>query len=201
MKGVVKVHPYEYRGHEPTVLIVDDERTTRKIFRGRLEQDGYKVMECGSGKEALAIFTEFRPDVILLDVIMSEMDGFETCSIIRSLAGGNDTIILLITALQDDEFVDQAFLAGADDFIIKPVKWSVMMHRIRALVARKEADLRRQLAEDKYMAVLENTSDWIFLTDQEGFFVYCSNACEELTGYSAAEFMKNRHLLPQHHSS
>lgn len=189
------MRPYEYRSHDTTVLLVDDERTTRKIYRGRLEQEGYKVMECGSGREALSIFTEFRPDVILLDVIMADMDGFETCSIIRSLAGGQDVIVILITALQDDAFVDQAFRAGADDFVIKPVKWSVMMHRIAALVARREADIRRQLAEEKYRAVLENTSDWIFLTDEEGFFVYCSHACEALTGYSAEEFMDNRHLL------
>ncbi len=195
MKEVRLMMPEKHLDSQTTVLIVDDEKTTRNIFKHMLVENGFKTLDSSSGREGIGLFSEFKPDVVLLDAIMPEMDGFETCSIIRSMAGGQDTIIVLITALQDDEFVDRAFQAGADDFIIKPVKWSVLLHRIRLLAARKEADQKRQAAEEKYCTILENTTDWIFLTDHEGYFIYCSSACEALTGHTADDFMDDRHLL------
>ncbi|MCH9673080.1 MAG: EAL domain-containing protein [Gammaproteobacteria bacterium] len=122
------------------ILIVDDDRTMRLLLRHALERDGYDVNEAGNGVEALSLFGQERPDIILMDAAMPELDGFEACARLQKLGGGADTPVLMITGLDDDESVERAFYSGATDYITKPVNWAVLRQRVRRMVKERRAE-------------------------------------------------------------
>jgi len=85
----------------PLILIVDDDSFMRKILVRYLERENYRVVEATNGMEALKIYQEFHPDIILLDAMMPVLDGFECCSRLQKLPNGDHTPVLIITALED----------------------------------------------------------------------------------------------------
>lgn len=119
----------------PLILVVDDDRTMRSLLNLAIEEEGFRVVEAENGSQCLAEYTHFQPDLILLDAIMPDIDGFTCCQKIRSLPGGDRVPILMITVLDDQESVEQAFNSGATDYITKPIHWSVLSQRVRRLLA------------------------------------------------------------------
>jgi signal transduction histidine kinase len=115
-------------------LITDDDIIVRMYAREALEQAGWVVEEAGNGREACTAFQQTLPDVVLLDVMMPEMDGFQTCAALRQLPGGQHTPILIMTGLDDFESITKAYDAGATDFIVKPLNAILLTHRIRYMV-------------------------------------------------------------------
>ncbi len=120
-------------------LVVDDDAALRLMLRACLEREGLAVVEAENGAEALAKFDQFSPDIVLLDVVMPELDGFATCRELRSRGHGRRTPILMLTGLDDVESVDGAYEAGATDFLPKPVNWSMFGHRIRYILRTSTA--------------------------------------------------------------
>ena len=120
-------------------LVVDDDAALRLMLRACLEREGLAVVEAANGAEALAKFDQFSPDIVLLDVVMPELDGFATCRALRSRGHGRRTPILMLTGLDDVESVDGAYEAGATDFLPKPVNWSMFGHRIRYILRTSTA--------------------------------------------------------------
>ena len=104
-----------------TILVVDDNFQNREVAEGHLVGAGYQAVQAESGEEALARLATERPDLILLDVLMPGLDGFETCRRIRALPGGADIPILFLTALGDLGTHKAALDSGADDFLTKPI--------------------------------------------------------------------------------
>ncbi len=98
-----------------TILLVDDDPLIRKLVKKVLEPDEYYIVEAKNGVEALAMYQDVQPDLVLLDGSMPIMDGFECCSHLRQKAPLQTLPILMITGLDDDKFVDAAFDAGATD--------------------------------------------------------------------------------------
>ncbi len=134
------------------VLIVDDDLFMRKILVRYLERENYRVVEAADGMEALALYQEHQPDMILLDAMMPVLDGFECCSRIQKIPNGDHTPILIITALDDRESVDRAYEVGASDYVTKPIHWAVLRQRVRRLL--EQANLREQLeAANQQLAV------------------------------------------------
>lgn len=119
----------------PLILVVDDDRATRMLLKLAMEEEGYRVIEAKDGEQCLAAFTRSRPDMVLLDAIMPEMDGFTCCRQLREVPGSEHIPILIITALDDRESIDQAFAAGATDYITKPIYWAVLAQRVLRLLA------------------------------------------------------------------
>lgn len=113
----------------PLALVVDDDFSLRLSMRAALIKAGFDVLEAENGRQALDIFRSGKPELILLDVVMPEMDGFETCKAIRKLPDGKYVQILMITGLDDLESIEQAFQAGANDFVSKPINWSLLGHK------------------------------------------------------------------------
>ena len=150
---------------QPVVLVVDDDIAVRLLMCESLEQAGMIVKEAENGVEALSVFKRVQPDLVMLDVNMPEMDGFTTCSGLRQLpGGGNDVSIVMVTGLDDVKSIQQAYDAGATDFITKPVNWPILNHRVRYLLRAREAfrALRRseaRLAQAQRIARLGNW-DW-----------------------------------------
>jgi diguanylate cyclase (GGDEF)-like protein len=112
------------------VIVVDDDFSVRMQLRFAFENAGHEVVEAASGQEALDLFRKSPPDLILLDVIMPEMDGFDTCRMLRSLPGGTHTPVVMVTGLEDTETITQAFEAGATDFISKPINMLILGYRV-----------------------------------------------------------------------
>lgn len=117
-----------------TILLVDDDALIRKLVKKVLEPDQYYIVEANNGVEALSLYHDVQPDLILLDGSMPIMDGFECCSQIRQEAPLQALPILMITGLDDDKFVNAAFDAGATDYIHKPINWVVLRRRVQLLL-------------------------------------------------------------------
>jgi signal transduction histidine kinase len=122
----------------PLILIADDDETERFLQRQVLESEGFEIIEAKNGRAALQAFNEGKPDLVILDVMMPEMSGFEVCQAIRTLPGGRNTPVLMATALDDVDSIDRAFRVGATDFIGKPINWPVLPHRVRYMLRAHE---------------------------------------------------------------
>jgi two-component system, sensor histidine kinase and response regulator len=117
-----------------TVLVIDDNLQNREVAEGHLVSCGYDAILADGGESGLACFAERRPDLVLLDVVMPGMDGFETCRRLRALPGGAETPILFLTALGDLGTHKAAMDSGADDFLTKPINRTELLIRIRSLL-------------------------------------------------------------------
>ena len=144
----------------PLILIADDDRTMRSLLNLAMEEEGYQITEAKNGEQCLSEYAHFQPDLILLDAVMPDLDGFTCCKKIRSLPGGEHVPILMITVLDDPESVEQAFKAGATDYITKPIHWTVLSQRVRLLLTFNKAwlkvnavkeELRQQQAWEELM--------------------------------------------------
>ena len=120
-----------------TILLVDDEPYILDIISYNLKAEGYKVKTASSGREGVEKAKKVRPDLILLDVMMPEMDGIEACEQIRKTPGLEHTIIAFLTARGEDYSQVAGFEVGADDYIAKPVKPKVLTSRLKALLRRR----------------------------------------------------------------
>ena len=119
------------------ILLVDDEPDILEIVEYNLKNEGYKVYTASSGIEGVSLAKEVKPDLILLDVMMLEMDGIEACDQIRKIPSLEHTIIAFLTARGEDYSQVAGFEAGADDYITKPVKPKVLTSRLKALLRRR----------------------------------------------------------------
>ena len=116
-----------------TILVVDDEPKLVKVVRDYLEHDGYRVVSAGDGREALERFHEARPDLVVLDLMLPELDGLEVC---RRLRRGSGIPIIMLTARAEevDELVGLEL--GADDYLTKPFSPRALLARIRSVLRR-----------------------------------------------------------------
>ena len=118
----------------PLILAVDDDEAIRMLMAASLEGYGFRVETVVNGLEGVEAFQQLDPDIILMDVNMPEMNGFDACSTIRSLPEGEHTPILMMTGRGDVESIDRAFQTGATDFISKPINWAVLNYRLKYML-------------------------------------------------------------------
>lgn len=123
----------------PVVLVVDDDATMRLLMRHTLKKAGFEVEEAIDGPPALEAFQAKHPDIILMDVMMPTMDGFTACQKIRKLPGGEHVPVLMVTGLDDVDSINQAYEAGATDFITKPITFPLLGHRVRYVLRASQA--------------------------------------------------------------
>ncbi|MEB3294583.1 MAG: PleD family two-component system response regulator [Synechococcales bacterium] len=135
----------------PLILVADDDKVMRVCLRQAMEQEGYQVVEAVDGESCLAAFSRLHPDVVLLDAVMPVMDGFTCCTHIQKMDNGSttQTPVLMITGLEDDESVEQAFSAGAVDFVTKPINWAVLRQRVKRLIHQVKLYQDLQTANEK----------------------------------------------------
>ena len=177
-------------------LVVDDDITIRIAMRSVLEGLNFSVTEAGDGEEALIRFEEETPDIIVLDIEMPILDGLSTCTEIRKKAAGKHIPIIMSTGMDDEASINNAYEAGATDFIVKPITWPVFGHRVRYILraAQAIADFRQaeQLAL-RLGKVIESSSNEIYIADAETLLLKQLNAsARDNTGYSATEFLDIR---------
>jgi two-component system KDP operon response regulator KdpE len=121
---------------EKKILVVDDDPVFVRLVKGVLSQKGYDVLTAGDGQEALQSLFAHKPDLVLLDVQMPRMDGWQTCSRIREVS---DTPVVMLTGMQTTEAdVVRGLDYGADDYLIKPIGNRELVARVRAIMRRAE---------------------------------------------------------------
>ena len=121
------------------ILAIDDEKDILLLLKYNLESEGYIVKTASSGKEGLDIASEYNPDLILIDIMMPEIDGIETCRKLREIEKFQSTFILFLTARVEEYSEVAAFDAGGDDYITKPIKPRALLSRINSFYKRKSS--------------------------------------------------------------
>jgi len=129
------IHMEQYK-----ILLVDDEPDILEFLGYNLRNEGYEVHTSNNGKDGLAKALEILPHLIVLDVMMPEMDGIETCKEIRQMPILKNTIVIFLTARGEDYSQIAGFEAGADDYVTKPVKPRVLVSRVKALLRRYQEE-------------------------------------------------------------
>ena len=183
------------------ILVVDDNARNRKLVEGILLMAGYTVIMAESGQQALDLFDEGRIDVILLDIMMPGMDGYETCRRLRALPGGDRTPIVFLTALSEVSAHTKAQEVGADDFLTKPIHGLELLLRIRSLLRisrlqqeldeknealRQAAEARADRNEHRYQTLFDSSNDAIIICDQAGRVREVNRRTEEYLGLDHA---------------
>ena len=133
------------------ILVVDDSPTIRAALKGLLERMGHTVVEANDGKEALQMYRQDRPGLVLIDVVMPIMDGYESARHMRETKADEWVPIIFLSSKEADQDLDRAIEAGGDDYLVKPVSFVVLNAKIRALqrlesMRTKQLEMSRDLA-------------------------------------------------------
>ncbi|MDH3637613.1 MAG: PAS domain-containing protein [Gammaproteobacteria bacterium] len=133
----------------PLVLVVDDDAAIRLLLRRALQRAGFDVEEAGDGPLALTLFARSRPDIVLLDVMMPEMDGFAVCERLQNASGPGRVPVVFMTGLDDDESITRAYEVGATDFITKPISYLILNHRLRYILRGTQTANELRASEER----------------------------------------------------
>ena len=136
-------------------LVVDDEQLARAVAKRTLSKMGFDVIEADDGTTALELLRTKNPDIILLDFEMETMHGLQACKAIRNGPSTCNTPIIMMTSHDDAQSIDNAFLAGATDFVAKPVNWTLLKHKIRQVMRGQELVFELSNAER-----ISNIGNW-----------------------------------------
>ena len=112
------------------ILVVDDEARVREMIEFRLRQYGFDVIQAADGREALAVASKEQPDLVLLDVMMPELDGFQVCSRLKQHEATQHIPVVMLTAKAEAKDVTRAFNSGASDYVVKPYDPVVLQQKV-----------------------------------------------------------------------
>lgn len=130
------------------ILIVDDEDDIREFISYNLRREGYQIFTASNGAEALKVAMEVRPHLILLDMMMPIMDGHQTCQAVRNTPELQHTMVVFLSAVQEEQCQLDSYNAGADDYITKPVSMKVLCSRVNAIMKRLKPEPESQISID-----------------------------------------------------
>lgn len=142
----------------PLVLIADDEPTARLLLSNAMKKENFRVIEARNGKECLELCENERPDIVLMDAMMPEIDGFGCCMALQAMADDIAPPVLMITSLDDPASVDRIFEAGAADYIAKPIHWALLrqrVHRLQDIIKRRQAEAETKASLKEKEALLK----------------------------------------------
>ena len=164
---------YKYK-----ILLVDDEKDILEFLSYNLKKEGFIVFTANNGTKGLELSQEHKPDLIILDVMMPEMDGVTVCQNIREIKALNETLILFLTARSEEYSELAGFDAGADDYITKPIKPKLLISRINAILKRTRStkeDHQIQIGNiniDKEKHILTYNNEELHLARKEFHLLY-----------------------------
>lgn len=153
---------------QPRIIVADGLASSRGSMQAALEARGLEVIPVENGMQACAAFIEYRPEIMILDSALPTQDGLATCAEIRRLPRGDGVPILVVSERDDAEAIDHAYLAGATDFVVKPVNWPILGHRIQYILRSSKAYREMQRTEAKNKVLLTAIPDtFVVFTDDD----------------------------------
>jgi predicted signal transduction protein with EAL and GGDEF domain/FixJ family two-component response regulator len=177
------------------ILVADDDAILREIVRATLEASGFAVQTVATGDAAVAACALRLPDIALLDVEMPEGNGYQACANIRTLPGGANLPIVMVTGLDDPASIDLAYEAGATDFVVKPLNWALLGHRIRYVLRGARTIEALRVSEQKNSALLKAIPDGLLLVNTNGLIDHCFNPVDGLVDASVHYGFVAQHIL------
>ena len=155
------------------ILLVDDEEDILEFLSYNLIKDGFEILTANNGAKGLALAKKHKPDLVILDVMMPEMDGVDVCQRIRELPELDETLVLFLSARAEDYSELAGFSAGADDYITKPIKPKLLISRVNAILRRKSRNKAVKKIEvggieiDQEKHTISCNGEFIFLARKE----------------------------------
>ncbi|MCB1801290.1 MAG: sigma 54-interacting transcriptional regulator, partial [Gammaproteobacteria bacterium] len=172
--------------HNSTILLVDDNPTNLQLLFGTLKGLGHKLLVAKSGEDALKVSQWAHPDLILLDILMTGIDGFETCARLKENPETRDIAVIFLSALNTDDKI-KGLSMGAVDYIAKPFQSEEVIARVEThlTIARLRTELaeRNRQLESASQPILDSVGDGIYGLDREGHITFANPAAMQLTGY------------------
>lgn len=196
--------PHNSSDQLPKVLVVDDDMAGLLMAAEALDAAGFDVIEAEDGQIAIEQFELHKPDVVVMDVVMPRMNGFDSCAAIRKCEGGEHVPILMVTGLDDVESIQKAYEAGATDFVTKPINFFLLPYRVRYMMrsARTADDLRAsqiKLGKAQRIAKLGHW-EWALEEDRLEWSSECSNILRsESLGDQISSFLQAVHVEDRAH--
>ncbi len=180
-----------YRRTSARVLVADDDPMVRLLAEQVLTGKAFDVLQAEDGRQALELFQAESPDLILCDVMMPNVDGFEVCSAIRRMKNGRHVPIVMLTGLNDARSIKQAFSIGATDYCEKPVNWELLPFKLDYILRASNAFNELRASEERYSLVEYSIGDgiwdWIFEDDQ----IYYSPRWKSMLGFDEDDIEGN----------
>ena len=186
------VEPQTAKGTEriPTViLVVDDNEMNRDLLSRHLKKQGYAVELADSGKAALVILSSRHFDLVLLDMMMPELNGYETLQIIKNDGALRDIPVIMLSALDEVTSVVRCLEQGAEDYLTKPFEPALLHARIGSCLKRKRSEQAVRDSERRLNDIINFLPDATFVIDNTGKVVHWNHAIEEMTGVKTAEIL------------
>lgn len=174
-----------------TILIVDDVKSNLYILSELLSD--YTVLSTTDGKSAIDIVKKEKPDLILLDIVMPDMDGYEVCSKLKSIQETKNIPVIFATGNMDDESIEKAYSVGGIDYVTKPFKPKELLARVKTQI--DYAEIQKSL-EEKIKLIDKNVS--YSSTDENGIIIDVSEAFCAITGYSRDKLIGKNHNILRH---
>ncbi len=172
---------------EAVILIVDDAPDNLGVLRKLMVEQGYQAFVATSGERALKIARRVHPDLILLDVVMPGMDGFETCRQLKSHAATQRIPVIFMSAKTETEDVVAGFDLGAVDYISKPLRMAEVCARVRTqLQIRSKSETQEEQAE-RLRTIVNNMAEGLLIIEADGRIQFTNPACDKYLGYPAHE--------------
>lgn len=157
----------------PLLLVVDDDIVIRTMLMKALQKQGFDTIEAANGVAGIELFKQYNPDLVLLDVLMPIMNGFEACQEMRDIDPDRTVPIIMLTGLDDVASVDKSYDAGATDFISKPINWNLFTQRVRYVLKSREMDFELRKNRQRVSHALKDAMlgywDWDLQTEQFSF--------------------------------
>jgi len=181
-----------------SVLAVDDNRTNLHILQVFLKKLGHEVILAENGEDAIARFQQHHPDLVLLDIMMPVMDGFEAARRIKAASRDKWVPIILLSALNRDENLVEGLEAGADDYLTKPINFVVLEAKLRSMQLSLSMQRSATVALERLLAISDNVPDAIITCNGGGEILTVNRATEIIFGHPSAELVQRpmRLLVP-----
>jgi two-component system, HptB-dependent secretion and biofilm response regulator len=171
------------------VMVVDDTAANRNLMEAFLRKLGFRSIAAKDGREAVDLFQRERPDMILMDLMMPEMDGFEATRRIRKLQGARWVPIVILSALNTDQDVVAGLEAEADDYLVKPIAFAVFAAKLRTMVRLLSAQRNLESALGRISTITNAVIDGIISIDEQGIIQSANPAAAHIFGYPETELV------------